>query len=137
MRENRKVFSIVSISMKMQNTLVTSLATSSPKRKLVLMRILALAVMWFFTSPVMLALVPYFIYSVFHVVTYFSEYVLPAITSRPARPQEDKLAQLARKYQDTGSQTVAKVEVYGILIRLLLGVLSYSPPPQPPIFRRN
>ena len=89
--------------------------------------------MWFFTTPVILALVPYFIYSVFHVVTYFSEYVLPAITSRPARPQEDKLAQLARKYQDTGSQTVAKVEVYGILIRLLLGVLMY---PSPPLLRK-
>ena len=85
--------------------------------------VVALAVMWFFTTPVFLALVPYFIYSVFHVLTYFSEYVLPAITAKPARPQEDKLAQLARKYQDTGSQTVAKVEVYGILIRLLAGIL--------------
>jgi len=79
--------------------------------------------MWLLTTPIFLAMVPYFIYSVFHVVTYFSEYVLPAITGRPARPQEDKLAQLARKYQDTGSQTVSKVEVYGILIRLLFGVL--------------
>src|ERR1700724_3829250 len=83
--------------------------------------------MWFFTTPVFLALVPYFIYSVFHVVTYFSEYVLPAITARPARPQEDKLAQLARKYQDSGSQTVAKVEAYGILLRLLTGILLYHP----------
>ena len=72
-------------------------------------------------------MVPYFIYSVFHVVTYFSEYVLPAITARPARPQEDKLAQLARKYQDAGSQNVAKVEVYGILLRLLVGILLYVP----------
>jgi transmembrane protein 33 len=84
--------------------------------------------MWFFTTPVFLSLVPYFIYSVFHVVTYFSEYVLPAITARPARPQEDKLAQLARKYQDAGSQTVAKVEVYGILLRLLVGIILYVPP---------
>jgi transmembrane protein 33 len=83
--------------------------------------------MWFFTTPVFLALVPYFIYSVFHVITYFSEYVLPAITSRPARPQEDRLAQIARKYQDAGSQSVAKVEVYGILLRLLVGVLLYFP----------
>jgi len=85
--------------------------------------------MWFFTTPVFLALVPYFIYSVFHVITYFSEYVLPAITARPARPQEDKLAQLARKYQDAGSQSVAKVEVYGILLRLLFGILLYVPFP--------
>lgn len=91
---------------------------------------LVLALTWLFTSPVFLALVPYFIYSVFHVITYFSEYVLPAITARPARPQEDRLAQLARKYQDAGSQTVAKVEVYGILLRLLIGVIWY---PQPPI----
>jgi transmembrane protein 33 len=84
--------------------------------------------MWLFTTPVFLALVPYFIYSIFHVVTYFSEYVLPAITARPARPQEDRLAQFARKYQDLGSQTVAKVEVYGILLRLLLGILSYIHP---------
>lgn len=102
-----------------------------------LMRCVALAVMWFFTTPIMLALVPYFIYSVFHVVTYFSEYVLPAITSRPARPQEDKLAQLARKYQDTGSQTVAKVEVYGILLRLLLGVLMYPIPSPTNCFPRQ
>lgn len=86
----------------------------------------ALAVMWFFTTPIFLALIPYFIYSIFHVVTYFSEYVLPAITARPARPNEDKLAQLARRYQDLGSQTVAKVEVYGILLRLLFGVLFFS-----------
>jgi len=79
--------------------------------------------MWFFTTPVFLALVPYFIYSVFHDITYFSEYVLPAITARPARPHEDKLAQLARKNQDAGSQSVAKVEVYGILLRLLFGIL--------------
>jgi len=85
----------------------------------------ALAVMWSLTTPVFLALVPYFIYSIFHVITYFSEYILPAITSRPARPHEDRLAQLARKYQDTGSQIVAKVEVYGILIRLIFGVLGY------------
>lgn len=77
-----------------------------------------------------LALVPYFIYSIFHVATYSSEYVIPAITSRPARPQEDRLAQLARQYQDLGSQTVAKVEVYGILIRLILGILSYFPLPR-------
>jgi transmembrane protein 33 len=83
--------------------------------------------MWLITAPVFLALVPYFIYSIFHVATYFSEYVLPAITSRPAKPQEDRLAQLARTYQDMGSQTVAKVEVYGILIRLLFGILSYLP----------
>lgn len=89
---------------------------------------LALAVMWFFTTPLFLALVPYFIYSIFHVITYFSEYVLPAITARPARPKEDKLAQLAHKYQDLGSQTVAKVEVYGILIRLLLSILVYPLP---------
>src|SRR5580698_4795307 len=87
--------------------------------------------MWFFTTPVFLALVPYFIYSIFHVITYFSEYVLPAITARPARPKEDKLAQLAHKYQDLGSQTVAKVEVYGILIRLLLSILVYHPPLSP------
>jgi transmembrane protein 33 len=87
----------------------------------------ALAVMWFFTAPVFVAMVPYFIYSVFHVITYFSEYVLPAVTARPARPQEDKLAQLARKYQDLGSQTVAKVEVYGILIQLILSFITYSP----------
>jgi len=83
----------------------------------------ALAVMWFFTTPIYLALIPYFIYSIFHVITYFSEYVLPAITARPARPKEDKLAQLAHKYQDLGSQTVAKVEVYGILIRLIVAIL--------------
>jgi hypothetical protein len=83
--------------------------------------------MWLFTTPVFVALVPYFIYSVFHVITYFSEYVLPAITAKPARPQEDKLAQLARKYQDAGSQTVAKVEVYGILLRLIVGVIMYPP----------
>jgi Transmembrane protein 33/Nucleoporin POM33 len=87
--------------------------------------------MWFFTTPIFLALVPYFIYSIFHVITYFSEYVLPAITARPARPKEDKLAQLAHKYQDLGSQTVAKVEVYGILIRLLLAILVYHPPLSP------
>src|SRR5271170_2746081 len=87
---------------------------------------IALAVMWFFTTPLFLALIPYFIYSIFHVVTYFSEYVLPAITAKPARPNEDKLAQLARRYQDLGSQTVAKVEVYGILLRLLFGVLFFS-----------
>jgi len=81
--------------------------------------------MWFFTTPLFVAMIPYFIYSVFHVITYFSEYVLPAITARPARPQEDKLAQLARKYQDLGSQTVAKVEVYGILLRLILSFLTY------------
>jgi len=86
----------------------------------------ALALMWLFTTPVFLALVPYFIYSIFHVMTYFSEYVLPAITARPALPQGDRLAQLARKYQDTGSQTVAKVEVYGILLRLLVGIISFS-----------
>jgi len=83
--------------------------------------------MWFFTTPVFLALVPYFIYSIFHVVTYFSEYVLPAITDHPAQPQQDRLAQLARKYQDTGSQTVARVEVYGILLRLIFGIITYYP----------
>jgi len=84
----------------------------------------ALAVMWAVTTPVILALIPYFVYSIFHVVTYFSEYVLPVMTARPARPQEDPLIQLARKYQDAGSRAVAKVEVYGILIRLILGVLT-------------
>ena len=82
--------------------------------------------MWLFTTPVFLALVPFSIYSIFHVITYFSEYVLPAITMRPSRPQEDRLAQLARKYQDFGSQTVARVEVYGILLRLIFGLLGYN-----------
>lgn len=86
----------------------------------------ALALMWFFTPPVFVALIPYFIYSIFHVITYSSEYVLPAFTAKPARPQEDRLAQLARKYQDAGSQTVAKVEVYGILIRLIIGVIIFN-----------
>jgi transmembrane protein 33 len=82
--------------------------------------------MWFATPPLFLALIPYFIYSIFHVVTYLSEYVIPAVTGRPARPQEDRLAQLARKYQDAGSQAVARIEVYGILLRLVAGFILYS-----------
>jgi transmembrane protein 33 len=81
--------------------------------------------MWLFTTPMVVALVPYFIYSFFHIISYFSEYILPAFTSRPARPNEDRLAIFARKYQDLGSKTVAKVEVYGILLRLIVAILLY------------
>jgi transmembrane protein 33 len=80
--------------------------------------------MWFLTPSIFLALVPYFIYSIFHVVTYASEYVIPAATGHPAKP-DDKVLATARKYQDTGAQIVSKVEVYGILIRLLFGVILY------------
>jgi hypothetical protein len=45
----------------------------------------------------------------------------------PTGPQKDRLAQLARKYQDAGCQSVANVKVYGILLHLLVGVLLYFP----------
>jgi hypothetical protein len=69
---------------------------------------LALAVIWFFTTPVFLALVPHFILSIL-AIRFFSADLVTYTEIGDMEPE------------------IAKFEVYGILSRLLLGILSYIP----------
>ncbi|MCJ1313920.1 hypothetical protein MMC25_007600 [Agyrium rufum] len=100
-----------------------------------------MALVWLFFYQVPLALLPFAVYSVFHVATYTRANLIPTITppqpgasasatgGKPvapkASPLADTIGRFVKKYYDTSMLLVASLEI-GLWFRVLLSGLSFA-----------
>lgn len=104
--------------------------------------LIAMALIWLFSRQIPLAILPFAVYSIFHVLTYTRTNLLPmfqppqqgsaapdASPSKPPQPRSSPLAetisQFVRKYYDTSMKGVGALEV-AIWFRLLFSFLTFS-----------
>lgn len=98
---------------------------------------LGMAVVWLFSRQVALALLPFAVYSIFHVATYTRANVLPTLqpshsstqSSSDARPRQTTMAEsigkFVKDYYDSSMTLVAMLEIT-LLFRLLGSALLFS-----------
>lgn len=91
-----------------------------------------MAFVWLITRKISIALLPFTIYSVFHVATYARSPLIPTLqppksatdpTPQPS-PLADKLGIFIKKYHDTSMRVVARIEML-LLIRLVFSALAF------------
>jgi hypothetical protein len=99
-----------------------------------------MALVWLFSRQVPLALLPFSIYSIFHVATYSRTYLIP--TLQPAKPSSqpsdsssrtaakqsplaERIGKFVKTYYDSSMTLVAALEI-SLLVRLILGALTFS-----------
>ncbi|KAF3915460.1 hypothetical protein ABW21_db0201054 [Orbilia brochopaga] len=100
---------------------------------------LVMALIWLFTSPIYLALLPFTIYSTFHFLTYLRTALIPTLMPPPtavpgaaAQPPAKNSANLVseviskfvKSHYDTSMSIVANLEL-ALWVRLLLGCLVF------------
>ncbi|KAF7560266.1 hypothetical protein G7046_g3895 [Stylonectria norvegica] len=102
---------------------------------------LAMALIWLFSPQFPLALLPYSVYSIFHVATYTRANLIPVIvapkpaaTATPGSPQvkapvnsplADKIGAFVKEYYDTSMSVVSALEIL-LWIRLLLAAIFFQ-----------
>lgn len=101
-----------------------------------------MAVVWLLSRQIPLALLPFSIYSVFHVATYSRTYLIPTFqstkpssasspsssSSKPAAKQSplaDRIGRFVKTYYDSSMYLVAALEI-SLLGRVILGALTFS-----------
>lgn len=101
-----------------------------------------MAFVWLLSRQVPLALLPFSIYSVFHVATYSRTYLIPTLqpaksnsppspdsSSKPAAKQSsplaDRIGRFVKTYYDSSMYLVAALEI-SLLGRVILGALTFS-----------
>lgn len=101
-----------------------------------------MALIWLYSYQVPLALLPYAVYSVFHVATYTRTNLIPTISPpqgaaataispgksgpKPASsPLADTIGRFVKQYYDTSMSLVAGLEIT-LWVRLLLSAISFS-----------
>jgi hypothetical protein len=67
------------------------------------------------------SLLPFFIYSAFHVLEFLDTDLIPALAPHQTKIQST-IKNTIKKYYEQGMQLVAKIEVCGVLTRLVLGL---------------
>lgn len=92
-----------------------------------------MALVWLISRQIPLALLPFTIYSTFHVATYSRNYLVPTI--QPPRlgadgraiqpPLVDSIGRFVKQYYDASMGLVAALEL-ALIFRLLLSVLTFS-----------
>ena len=104
----------------------------------------AMALVWLFSSQMPLAILPFSIYSVFHVATYTRSNLIPTIqpaapnptaplagaspSAKPAvksNPLGDTIGKFVKEYYDTSMGLVALLEV-GLWFRLLISAITFA-----------
>ncbi|KAM5461009.1 Transmembrane nucleoporin [Microsporum ferrugineum] len=101
---------------------------------------LGMALVWLCSRQLLFALLPFAIYSFFHVATYTRTYLIPTFqpspdagpaspSGRPAAgkssPLADKIGRFVKTYYDTSMAMVAALEL-SLLIRLIFTALTFS-----------
>lgn len=102
-----------------------------------------MALVWLYSRQVSLALLPYSVYSVFHVATYSRAHLIPTLQppqggapASPASPSSPKpapkqsplaetIGRFVKQYYDTSMDLVAALEMT-LLFRLTISLLSFS-----------
>ncbi|KAH8681049.1 hypothetical protein BX600DRAFT_429022 [Xylariales sp. PMI_506] len=95
---------------------------------------LLLALVWLFAPQYPLALLPYGIYSVFHVATYTRANVIPTVSPAPApatgakpatNPVADAIGQFVKTYYDASMSIVSSLEIF-LWIRIFLAAIIFT-----------
>ncbi|KAF7627791.1 hypothetical protein AFCA_001875 [Aspergillus flavus] len=103
---------------------------------------LGMAIVWLYSRQVPLALLPFSVYSIFHVATYSRAHLIPTLqppaqgagsaspsspgAAKPAAsPLADTIGRFVKQYYDASMDLVAGLEM-ALLFRLALGVLTFS-----------
>lgn len=97
-----------------------------------------MAVVWFLAPQYPIALLPYAVYSVFHVATYTRANLIPVITPPPPAadassprpkvnsPLADRIGDFVKAYYDSSMAVVATLEI-AIWFRILLSAIIFAP----------
>ncbi|KAL2867139.1 uncharacterized protein BJX67DRAFT_353174 [Aspergillus lucknowensis] len=103
---------------------------------------LAMALVWLYSRQVPLALLPFSVYSVFHVATYTRAHIIPTIqppsgqagsptspsgsrTGAKQSPIAETIGRFVKQYYDTSMYLVAGLEI-ALLFRLAVAILTFS-----------
>ncbi|KAL2014542.1 hypothetical protein VTN00DRAFT_2067 [Thermoascus crustaceus] len=104
---------------------------------------LAMALVWLYSRQIPLALLPFSVYSVFHVATYTRTYLIPTLQppqgaaggtpSSPTSPKQatkqsplaESIGRFIKRYYDASMALVASLEL-SLLFRLVLSALTFS-----------
>lgn len=107
-----------------------------------LIRTLGMALVWLYSRQLILALLPFSVYSVFHVATYTRMYLIPTLqpaaptaasassspNSKPAAkpsPLAETIGRFIKQYYDSSMGVVATLEI-ALLLRLVLSAVTFS-----------
>ncbi|KAL0091335.1 hypothetical protein J3Q64DRAFT_1709490 [Phycomyces blakesleeanus] len=83
-----------------------------------------LAVYLLFTRRVSISLLPFALYSVFHVLQYARTNLLPVLA--PHKPElQDQIKTLTTTHYSQAMHLIAQLEVFGVMGRLILGLLTF------------
>ena len=88
-----------------------------------------MALVWLYSRQVPLALLPFSVYSIFHVATYSRSYLIP--TLQPPKqgggqpPMAETIGRFIKQYYDASMGLVAGLEM-ALLIRLTISLLTFS-----------
>ncbi|KAI9270395.1 hypothetical protein BDA99DRAFT_501633 [Phascolomyces articulosus] len=90
----------------------------------------AIAFYWYSYQPITVTLVPFFIFSLFHMFAYIPSAIIPAIYPKDGDSTVVQTCRSIKQYTDEhhemAMQLAAYVEVVGVLGQLLLGVISFQ-----------
>ncbi|KAJ5908083.1 hypothetical protein N7495_000765 [Penicillium taxi] len=102
---------------------------------------LGMALVWLYSRQLILALLPFSVYSVFHVATYTRTYLVPTLQPQPAaaggtspaspssksvqNPIAEKIGRFVKQYYDASMGIVASLEI-ALLFRLILSAITFS-----------
>ncbi|KAH8705897.1 hypothetical protein BGW36DRAFT_19328 [Talaromyces proteolyticus] len=104
---------------------------------------LGMALVWLYSRQIPLALLPFSVYSVFHVATYTRTYLLPTLQPSPPAtaagsaspgsprpgtkqsPLAENIGKFVKQYYDASMYLVATLEL-GLLFRLVLSAFTFS-----------
>ena len=103
-----------------------------------------MALVWLYSRQLILALLPFSVYSIFHVATYSRMYLIPTLqpppqaaagsasptspNSKPAgkqNPLAETIGRFIKQYYDASMGVVATLEI-ALLLRLILSALTFS-----------
>ncbi|KAI8889139.1 hypothetical protein K501DRAFT_329478 [Backusella circina FSU 941] len=74
-----------------------------------------------FTRRIAVTLLPLYIYSIFHVLKYLENDIIPGLAPHQEKAKES-IIDLISKYHQKGLDMAAKIEVFGVMTRLVLGL---------------
>lgn len=98
-----------------------------------------MALVWLFSPQYLLALLPYSVYSIFHVATYTRANLIPVISppkpvadasassprGKASSPLADKIGAFVKQYYDASMSIVASLEIF-LWVRLLLAAILFQ-----------
>jgi hypothetical protein len=90
-----------------------------------------MALVWLFSRQVPLAVLPFTVYSIFHVATYTRSILLPTLqppqqgAARPASGLSETIGRFVKDYYDTSMTLVAVLEI-AVWFRILMSAIAFA-----------